>query len=186
MWQRHSPEPPDWPRYRQYREANRTAPKGQTVCLGDSIIKKWEGAPCVNRGASGQTTAQMLVRFRPDVINLEPKAVIIMGGTNDISVDWITEEETRGNIASMCELAKTHNIKVYLVSVLPVSAEQSKIRPLERINSFNDWMKDYARENEHTFLDFHSRMVGSDGFIRPELSDDGLHPNPEGYRLFVY
>jgi lysophospholipase L1-like esterase len=170
--------------------------------MGDSITDSWpqprfgtffEGKPYVGRGISGQTTPQMLVRFRPDVIDLKPRVVVILAGTNDIAGNTgsISNEEIQGNLASMAELAKANNIKVVLASILPVSEyhaqpnamPQTTQRPMARIRAVNDWMKQYAASQGHVYLDYFSAMLDAKGLLRAELSGDDLHPNAQGYAL---
>ena len=172
------------------------------VFMGDSIIDVWagprfgdffSGKPYVGRGISGQTTPQMLVRFRPDVIDLKPAVVVILAGTNDIAGNTgeMLDREIEGNIASMAELAKAHGIKVVLASILPTSAyhtapgaaPRTAGRPLARIRAINAWIKDYTATNGHTYLDFFTAMVDESGMLREELSADDLHPNAKGYAI---
>lgn len=194
----------DWPNLARYREANRALTSSpQVVFMGDSITDAWQqerfnffqGKPYADRGISGQTTPQMLVRFRPDVINLRPKAVVILAGTNDIAGNTgpMTNEEIQGNLASMSELAKAHGIRVILASITPISGyhvrlddpapPQTDRRPMTRIRAINDWVKRYADENGHIYLDYFSAMVDDRGMLTAELSADDLHPNAEGYRI---
>lgn len=194
----------DWANLARYRDANRTLGSSpQVVFMGDSITDAWQqerfnffqGKPYADRGISGQTTPQMLVRFRPDVINLKPKAVVILAGTNDIAANTgpMTNDEIQGNLASMSELAKAHNIRVVLASITPVSAyhmrpedtapPQTERRPMARIRAINEWIKRYAAENGHIYLDYFAAMVDDSGMLKPELSADDLHPNVEGYRI---
>ena len=195
----------DWAQLARYREANRTlAPAaGRVVFMGDSITDSWPqprfgeffpGKPYVGRGISGQTTPQMLVRFRQDVINLRPKAVVILAGTNDIAGNTgpMSNEDVQGNLMSMAELAKSNGIRVVLSSVLPVSeyhvstgVPQTTLRPMDRIKSLNDWMKKYAAAEGHVYLDYFSAMVDDKGLLRPELSADDLHPNAQGYAIMA-
>lgn len=198
----------DWPNLARYAADNAklpAPPKGEerVVFIGDSITDSWKlaeyfpGRPFINRGISGQTTPQMLVRFRPDVIDLKPKAAVILAGTNDISGNTgpITLEAIQANITSMAELAKIHGIKVVLASVLPISdynknnqgqpIVRSKIRPPEKILAFNKWLSDYARANKLIYLDYFSAAVDDRGFLRAELANDGLHPNAEGYKIMA-
>ena len=195
----------DWAELARYREANRTltAPSGtdaRVVFMGDSITDAWQqpryggffpGKPYVDRGISGQTTPQMLVRFRRDVIDLQPKAVVILAGTNDIAGNTgpLTNEEIQGNLASMSELAQAHKIKVILSSITPVGeyhvrgTPQTTTRPMERIKAMNEWMKSYAASHGHVYLDYFSAMIDDKGLMRAELTEDDLHPNAKGYAI---
>ena len=197
----------DWAGLSRYREANRTlsgtaAGERRVVFMGDSITDSWPqprfgdfftGKPYVGRGISGQTTPQMLVRFRPDVINLKPKVVVILAGTNDIAGNTgpMTNAEIQENLTSMSELAKANGIRVVLSSILPVSAyhtsptgtPQTTSRPMDRIRALNDWMKTYAAAEGHVYLDYFSAMVDDKGLLREELSADDLHPNAKGYAV---
>ncbi len=201
----------DWPNLARYRDANAkiTAPakdESRVVFMGDSITDAWPqprfgeffpGKPYIGRGISGQTTPQMLLRFRPDVIALQPKVVVILAGTNDIAGNTgpMTLEEIEANIASMSELAHTHGIKVVLASLLPVydgghNGEGKEIvmtdrRPPEKILALNDWIKKYSTENKLAYLDYFSAMVDDKGFLQRDLSDDGLHPNKAGYAVMA-
>jgi len=199
----------DWPNLARYREANRSLSKppageARVVFMGDSITDAWQqprfgrlfqDRPWVDRGISGQTTPQMLVRFRPDVIELTPRAVVILAGTNDIAGNTgpMTDEEIEGNLASMSELASANGIKVILASITPVSAyhvsgtaaPQTTTRPMARIRAVNEWIREYAREHGHVYLDYFSAMVDAAGLLRAELSDDDLHPNARGYEIMA-
>lgn len=195
----------DWPNFARYRDANRTVSRADVVFMGDSITDLWQqprfggffpGKNYVDRGISAQTTSQMLVRFRPDVVALKPKVVVILAGTNDIAGNTgpITNEEIQGNLASMSELAKANGIKVVLASITPVSAyhvqdaltiPQTTRRPIARIRAINDWMKSYAAANKHIYLDYHSAMIDSTGMLKAELSSDDLHPNAAGYAVMA-
>jgi lysophospholipase L1-like esterase len=199
----------DWPNLVRYAEANAAlaAPAKselRVVFMGDSITDAWvspeyggffPGKPYVDRGISGQTTPQMLIRFRPDVIALQPKVVVILAGTNDIAGNTgpMTLGEIEGNLASMAELAKTSKIRVVLASVLPVSnyghnrqgnpLDMRMNRPPEKILELNTWIKKYAAEKGHTYLDYFSAMVDEHGLLQRDLSEDGLHPNAKGYAV---
>jgi lysophospholipase L1-like esterase len=195
----------DWANLARYRESNRTLTptQGRVVFMGDSITDSWPqprfgeffpGKPYVGRGISGQTTPQMLLRFRQDVINLKPKAVVILAGTNDIAGNTgpMTNEEIQANLMSMAELAKANGIRVVLSSVLPVSeyhagtaVPQTTRRPMDRIKSLNDWMKKYATAEGHVYLDYFSAMTDDKGLLRTELSADDLHPNAAGYAIMA-
>jgi lysophospholipase L1-like esterase len=195
----------DWAELRRYREANRSvaapAPgESRVVFMGDSITDVWPqprfgeffpGKPYIGRGISGQTTPQMLIRFRPDVIDLHPKAVVILAGTNDIAANTgrMTDEEIEGNLASMAELGKASHIKVVLSSILPVSeyhvpaadVPQTTRRPMTRIRAVNEWMKKYAAAEGHVYLDYFPAMIDDRGMLKAEFSADDLHPNAAGY-----
>jgi len=195
----------DWAEMARYRDANKTLPapsssEARVVFMGDSITDGWQqpryggffpGKPYVDRGISGQTTPQMLVRFRRDVIDLGAKAVVILAGTNDIAGNTgpMTNEEIQGNLASMGELAHAHNMKVVLSSITPVSeyhvrgTPQTTTRPMERIKAMNEWMKSYAASHGDTYLDYFSAMIDDKGLMRAELTEDDLHPNAKGYAI---
>jgi len=193
----------DWPNLARYAEENaKLAPpkpgENRVVFMGDSITDAWgrkygkffPGKPYVNRGISGQTTPQMLIRFRPDVIALKPKAVVILAGTNDIAGNTgpMTLEQIQGNLMSMVELAKANGIRVVLASLLPVCdyiKPQTERRPPEKIRALNAWMKEYARKNKLVYLDYHSAMVDDKQMFKRELTYDGLHPNEAGYDLML-
>jgi len=201
----------DWPNLARYREANRAlaAPEPaerRVVFMGDSITDSWPqprfgaffpGKPYIGRGISGQTTPQMLIRFRPDVIALRPAAVVILAGTNDIAGNTgpMTDEQIQGNLASMAELARASGIRVILSSILPVSEyhvrpgdtgpPQTTRRPMARIAALNAWMKEYAAANGHVYLDYGSAMSDAKGLLRAELSEDDLHPNAAGYAIMA-
>ena len=197
----------DWAEMARYRDANKTlaAPArtdARVVFMGDSITDGWQqpryggffpGKPYVDRGISGQTTPQMLVRFRRDVIDLQPKAVVILAGTNDIAGNTgpMTNEETQGNLASMSDLAHAHNIKVVFSSVTPISeyhvrgVPQTTARPMERIKAMNEWMKSYAASHGDVYLDYFSAMIDDKGLMRAELTEDDLHPNAKGYAVMT-
>ena len=199
----------DWPNLARYREANRSvaapAPdQARVVFMGDSITDAWPqprfgaffpGKPYIGRGISGQTTPQMLIRFRPDVIALRPKVVVILAGTNDIAGNTgpMTDGDIQGNLASMADLAKANGIRVVFSSILPVSEyhvrpgdtgpPQTTRRPMARIAALNAWMKDYAAANGHVYLDYVTAMSDAKGLLRAELSEDDLHPNAAGYAI---
>ncbi len=199
----------DWPGLSRYAAANKeiSPPKAnekRVVFMGDSITDGWSrpdareffsGKPYVNRGIGGQVTGQMLVRFRPDVIALAPKVVVILAGTNDVggNLGPASLEEIEGNLASMAELATAGHIRVVLASILPVSDDKSdkagKLtlrtadRPPETIRALNQWIAGYARKNKHVFLDYHAALVDARGLLKPETNDDGLHPNGAGYAI---
>ena len=200
----------DWALLGRYREANRSlrapaAGEQRVVFMGDSITDAWPqprfadtffpGKPYIGRGISGQTTPQMLIRFRPDVIDLQPKVVVILAGTNDIAANTgpMTDEDIQRNIMSMAELAKANNIKVVLSSILPTSGyhaaeravPQTTLRPMSRIRAINDWMKKYAAGNGHVYLDYFTPMLDQSGVMKTELTADDLHPNAAGYAIMM-
>ena len=191
----------DWPNLARYAAENASsrppaAGEKRVVFMGDSITDAWgrrygklfPGMPYVNRGISGQTTPQMLIRFRPDVINLKPSAVVILAGTNDIAGNTgpMTLDAIQGNLTSMAELAKANGIRVILSSVLPVTDElkpQTARRPPAKILALNEWIKGYCARTGCIYLDYHSAMAGADGMLIKSLTYDGLHPNDEGYAV---
>ncbi|MCI0391756.1 MAG: SGNH/GDSL hydrolase family protein [Acidobacteria bacterium] len=192
----------DWPQLSRYTEANAKVPapeKGENrvVFMGDSITAIWKldeyfhGKPYINRGIGGQTTPQMLIRFRPDVIALKPRAVLVLAGTNDIAGNTgpMTLEMIENNQASMAELAKANGIKVIFASVLPIHdygrTKVSERRSPEQILKLNEWLKGYCKANGHIYLDYFSKMVDDKGMLKAELANDGLHPNAEGYRVMA-
>ena len=170
---------------------------GRVVFLGDSITDIWNlkkffpGKPYVNRGISGQTTPQMLVRMFPDVIDLKPDAVILLAGTNDIARNTgpETAKMIEENYKAITELARIHNIKVILCSLTPVSDytahPQTTRRPPAQILQLNAWIKSYAARAHATFADYYSALVDSKGMLKNGYSNDGLHPNDRGFALLA-
>lgn len=192
----------DWPQLNRYKEANTKVPapgktENRVVFMGDSITDGWKldeyfpNKPYINRGISGQTTPQMLIRFRPDVIAHKPKAVVILAGTNDIAGNTgpMTIEMITDNYASMAELAKANGIKVIFSSVLPIhdygKNKVSERRSPENILKLNEWLKAYCKANGHTYLDYFSKTVDDKGMLKAELATDGLHPNADGYKIMA-
>jgi lysophospholipase L1-like esterase len=192
----------DWNQLGRYHEdnirlQNAAAEANRVVFLGDSITDGWKlelyfpGKPYVNRGIGGQTTPQMLVRFYPDAINLKPAAVVILAGTNDIARNTgpQTAEMVQDNIRAMSELAARHDIAVVLCSVTPISdyarSKQSEQRPPSDILRLNVWLKEYAGQTGATYVDYFSTMADMDGFLKKDISDDGLHPNEKGYAIMA-
>lgn len=200
----------DWPALARYRDANSklsqpSKVQARVVFMGDSITDSWDdpkyggffpGRDYVNRGISGQTTPQMLVRFRADVIALRPNVVVILAGTNDLAGDTgpTTLAAIEDNLASMAELAAANHIRVVFASILPVSDYDTRDgkpivrtsqRPPDKIKALNDWMKSYAGKNKLIYLDYYSAMIDDKGFLRDELSNDGLHPNDKGYAIMA-
>lgn len=191
----------DWANLQRYRDDNAKIAgpvpnEDRVVFMGDSITDAWgrrygkffAGKPYINRGISGQTTPQMLIRFRPDVLAHKPKAVVILAGTNDIAGNTgpMSLDAIQGNLMSMAELAKANGIRVILASVLPVSdyiRPQTARRPPDTIKALNNWLQNYARQNGHIYLDYFSAMVDEQGFLKKDLSYDGLHPDEKGYEV---
>jgi len=196
----------DWPQLGRYHDADMkiTPPaknEPRAVFMGDSITDGWKldqyfpGKGYINRGIGGQTTPQMLIRFRADVIDLKPKVVVILGGTNDLAGNTgpATLEAIEANLASMADLARTNRIYVVFASVLPVSdySKDKDGKPIvrtvarqpEKILALNAWMKKYAADNGLGYLDYFSAMADDKGFLKPDISNDGLHPNEKGYEI---
>jgi lysophospholipase L1-like esterase len=192
----------DWAWLQRYREANAALPApgagdARVVFYGNSITQGWAqhfptmfpGKPYIGRGISGQTTPQMLVRFRQDVVALAPKVVVILAGTNDIAGNTgpSTLEMIQANLASMTEIAQANGIRVVLSSVLPVFDYPWKpgLAPGPKIVALNAWMKHYAATHDATYLDYHSAMADERQGLPPSLAADGVHPNEAGYRLMA-
>jgi lysophospholipase L1-like esterase len=210
----------DWNQIGRYHAANqelkkRPAEAGRVVFLGDSITDGWKleesfpGKPYVNRGISGQTTPQMLVRMYPDVIDLKPAAMVLLAGTNDIARNTgpSTAEMIQENIMAITELAQQHGIKVLLCSITPISdypflAQQNAPppptsgrggprqrmttgRPPADIVKLNAWMKDYAQHVHATYVDYFSALVDEKGWMKDGLASDGLHPNAAGIKIMA-
>src|ERR1700688_531606 len=194
----------DYGELARYREANAAlkppaAGENRVVFFGDSITDIWKlddsfpGKPYVNSGIGGQTTSQMLVRFRQDVIDLQPKAVVILAGTNDIAGNTgpISNQDIEANLASMAESARVQGIRMIVSSILPVNNYMSGSqdffaqRPAGRILALNSWLKDYCAKNHLTYLDYLSAMVDSKGLLQRDLANDGLHPNKAGFAVMA-
>jgi lysophospholipase L1-like esterase len=169
--------------------------KDRVVFYGDSITDGWPisggtyfpGKPYVNRGISGQTTPQMLVRFRQDVIDLHPAALLILAGTNDIAGNTgpSTLEMIEANFRSMAELAKANHIRVILASTTPAFDYPWRrgLEPAPKIQALNQWLAQYASEQKFTYLDYYTSLAGPDGGMKPGISKDGVHPNAAGYAI---
>ncbi|HTV54816.1 MAG TPA: SGNH/GDSL hydrolase family protein [Terriglobia bacterium] len=192
----------DWNQLSRYyaddeRMEGEPAQPGRVVFMGDSITDFWNlagsfpGKPYINRGISGQITSQMLVRMFPDVVDLHPAAVIILAGTNDIAGNYgpETAEMVKENIAAMTELAERHGIRVILCSLTPVSDytrhKQTTHRPPAEILELNRWIRAYAGKAHATFADYYAATVDGRGIFRKGYSNDGLHPNAQGYKLLA-
>jgi lysophospholipase L1-like esterase len=182
----------DWPNLKRYQAANEKL-KDSTITavfIVDSITDFWlyndstffRTYHYADRGISAQTSPQMLLRFRQDVIGLHPKAVVILCGTNDLSGNTgpMTLEMTEDNIQSMAELAKVHRIKVILCAVMPVTDAKGG-RPADQIIALNAWIKAYAGQNHFRYVDYYSSMVDAHLNLKEEYTKDGLHPNKDGY-----
>ncbi|WP_396168237.1 SGNH/GDSL hydrolase family protein [Flavobacterium sp.] len=192
----------DWANLKKYQNENAAlnpVELGQkrTVFMGDSITEFWSvlhpefftNKPYVNRGISGQTTPQMLVRFRADVITLKPSLVVIMAGVNDIAGNTgpSTLKMMADNIFSMAELAKANQIKVILCSVLPAydfSWNKGSF-PAQKIAILNAMIKNYADANKILYLDYYSAMVDERNGMKAQYSEDGVHPNKAGYEVMA-
>ncbi len=192
----------DWANLNRYRAANDSMGalkpnETRVVFMGNSITEGWgkmfpdffASHDYIDRGISGQTSPQMLLRFRADVIALHPKVVVIMAGTNDIAGN--TGPSTLGmiedNIASMCELAKAHHIRVVMSSVLPVYDYpwHKGLQPAEKIIALNKWIKAYTKKNGLVYLDYFSRVVDGRNGFKSEYTIDGVHPNKAGYEIMM-
>ena len=192
----------DWASLARYQPANAqlgqpAAGEERVVFYGNSITDSWAqyfpsmfpGKPYVGRGISGQTTPQMLVRFHQDVVALRPRVVVILAGTNDIAGNTgpSTLEMIEDNLMAMTEIARAHDIRVVLSSVLPAFDYPWKpgLAPAPKIIVLNAWMKRYASLVGVTYLDYHTALADARGGLPPELSRDGVHPNEAGYRIMA-
>lgn len=193
---------PDRDNLQRYAEANRgllppEATEKRVVFLGDSITDFWQleqffpGKPYVNRGISGQSTGQMLGRMQADVIALQPKAMVLLGGTNDLA-RGMELETIQNNIQMICTLAEAHGIRPIVAALLPVSDyhedanpryKRTITRPPSDILALNAWMKRLAETNGYVYLDYHQALADAQGMLGKDLADDGLHPNVEGYKI---
>ncbi len=192
----------DWNQLGRYHESNlrltgQSRDPQRVVFLGDSITDGWKleqyfpDKHYVNRGISGQTTPQMLVRMYPDVVNLQPAALIILAGTNDIARNTgpTTIDMIEDNFRAMSDLARAHGIKVILCLLTPISdyttRKQTDRRPPADILKLNDWLKKYADESQAVVADYYSTLVDEKGYLKEGYSEDGLHPNERGYALMA-
>jgi lysophospholipase L1-like esterase len=191
----------DWAFLKRYSEENKNLPavapgENRVVFMGNSITEFWKtidsefftkNKSYIDRGISAQTTPQMLVRFRDDVINLNPSVVVILAGTNDIAGNTgpTTLESIFGNIVSMVELAKANNIKVVLCSILPVYeySWNPGLEPAEKIMKLNAMLQSYSKKNKNVYVDFHSALADERKGMKAEYSPDGVHPNLKGYKV---
>jgi lysophospholipase L1-like esterase len=192
----------DWPDLARYRAANANlAPPApgekRVVFMGDSITDAWghptgvffPGEPYINRGISGQTTPQMLIRFWPDVIALQPKVVVILAGTNDIAGNTGPSTPTmiEDNLMAMADLARANKIRVVLASILPAATYpwQPGTDPRAQISAMNAWIRNYCAQKKYVYLDYYSAMVNPDQGMKSELTIDGVHPNAAGYKAMT-
>jgi acyl-CoA thioesterase-1 len=190
----------DWPALARYHDADvnmppPTADEKRVVFLGDSITDAWPiaqsfpGKPYVNRGISGQTTPQMLVRFRPDVIALKPSVVVILAGINDIAENTgpISLEAIEGNFTSMVDLAQANGIRVVLSSILPAAEFpwRPSINPVEKVAALNAWLKDFAAQRGVVYLDYFPALQDQRRGLRAEYGKDAVHPNEAGYAVMA-
>jgi lysophospholipase L1-like esterase len=189
----------DWARLSFYREANaQLGPSSSTrvVFIGDSITQGWAQQPAfkdnkdfVGRGIGGQTLPQMLVRFRPDAIDLKPAVLHLMGGTNDVAENTGPESdaEIQGYVTSMVELARANGIKVVLASIPPASdfSWRHGLNPAPRIQRLNAWYRDYAKREHLVYVDYAAVLATPAGGMKPEFSEDGVHPNAQGYAAML-
>ena len=186
----------DWAQFYRYADKNKAVTtQPEAVFMGNSITDFWvkndsaffHDNNFVGRGISGQTTSEMLVRFRQDVISLHPKKVIILAGTNDIAENnkKISLENILGNIISMAELAQHHGIGVVLCSVLPCDrySWRPALKPAKEIISLYAMIKEYASKNDFIFVDYHSPLATPEGALNPEYTNDGCHPTLPGYKV---
>jgi lysophospholipase L1-like esterase len=192
----------DWPNLEEYRSDNEIVglpgkKEDRVVFMGNSITIGWlhkmpeffEGKSYINRGIGGQTTPQMLIRFRQDVVALKPKVVVILAGTNDIAGNTgpSTIKMIADNIFSMVDIAEEHKIKVVISSVLPVYDYPWKpgLEPAQKIVSLNKLLKKYAKKNGHTYLDYFNKMADRKDGLKKDLGSDGVHPNKAGYAIMA-
>lgn len=193
----------DWPELQRYRDANARLPAAEpgqprVVLFGDSITEGWgrEGSAAffpgkgwLNRGISGQTTAQMLVRFPQDVLALKPQVVVILAGTNDIAGNTgpSTQAMIEDNLHAMVDLARAHGIRVVLASVLPVSDYPwlPGTAPAPKVRALNTALKRYADAQQLVYLDYYTPMANAAGGLDPQLADDGVHPTAKGYAVMA-
>lgn len=190
----------DWPNLQRFQKANSElgAPgpsENRIVFMGNSITEGWsnhrpeffKGKPYVNRGISGQTTPQMLIRFKQDVVDLHPKVVVILAGINDIAGNTgpSTVKMIQDNIASMAEIAAANNIKVVLCSTLPAYdfPWRPGMKPAQKVVQLNSFLKLYSKNNGHVYVDYFSAVADDRPGLRPDLGSDGVHPNAKGYAI---
>ena len=200
-WRKHDQQMlTDFPNLARFKDENaKLGPPAvgeqRVVFMGDSITEGWHlgdsfpGKPYINRGISGQTSPQMVLRFRQDVIDLKPKVVLILAGTNDVAGNTgpMTPEETEDNLASMADLAAFNHIRVVLCSITPAFdfPWSPGLQPAPKIDALNDWIRNYAAEKGYVYVDYHSAMKDTRDGLPANLSHDGVHPNPAGYAIMA-
>jgi lysophospholipase L1-like esterase len=192
----------DWPNLARYRADDEALPapaagEQRVVFLGDSITDSWgrgvgvffPGKPYINRGISGQTTPQMLLRFQQDVVRLRPSVVVVLAGTNDIAGNTgpSTPQMIEDNFTSMAAIARQSGIKLVLASILPAIAYPWKpgVQPVAAIREVNSWLRDFCTNSGCVYLDYYSAMTDEKGAMLPGLSSDGVHPTAIGYELMA-
>jgi lysophospholipase L1-like esterase len=192
----------DYGNLRRYAADNAKQSGIEVVFMGDSITDGWgrgnfaqtapffTGKPYLNRGISGQTTAQMLLRFYPDVVAHKPKVVVFLAGTNDIAGNLgpVSMESIENNLAAMADIARANGVKVVMASVMPVCdyhRPQTAQRPPEKIKELNAWIRATAEKNHYVYLDYYTPMLDDKGFLKAEITGDGLHPNAAGYAIMA-
>lgn len=199
-YQRWSRAKKDWPFLSLFREANAdlASPEPEeyrVVLMGDSITQGWsdaspeffQGKPYIDRGISGQTTPQMLIRFQADVVTLQPKAVVILAGTNDLAENTgpATNEMIQNNFKSMAEIAQANGIHVVLSSIIPVERYpwRPQLKPTQRIIEINHWLRQYCQDNGHVYLDYFSALANDHNGMAEQYTYDGVHANKAGYEV---
>ena len=190
----------DWANLKRFQQENSElmlakAHENRVVFMGNSITEGWlsirpeffKNKPYVNRGISGQTTPQMLIRFRQDVIHLKPSTVVLLAGINDIAENTgpSTIEMIANNIVSMAELAKVNHINVIICSVLPANKFpwREGLKPAEKVIKLNALLQSYSKKHKLAYVDYYSAMVNDSNGLKKELSEDGIHPNKNGYLI---
>jgi lysophospholipase L1-like esterase len=203
-WRKHDQQLlTDFPWLARFKEADVTlgppaSGEKRVVFMGDSITEGWHfdkpggvfaTKPYINRGISGQTTPQMVLRFHQDVINLQPKVVVILAGTNDIAGNTgpMTPEETENNLEAMAEMATQNHIAVVLCSILPAYDYpwQPGLTPAPKIDALNVWIKSYAGQHKYVYVDYHTAMKDARDGLPANLSKDGVHPTEAGYDIMA-
>jgi len=190
----------DWANLKRFQQENSElmlakAHENRVVFMGNSITEGWlsirpeffKNKPYVNRGISGQTTPQMLIRFRQDVIHLKPSTVVLLAGINDIAENTgpSTIEMIANNIVSMAELAKANHINVIICSVLPANKFPwlEGLKPAEKVIKLNALLQSYSKKHKLAYVDYYSAMVNDSHGLKKELGEDGIHPNKNGYLI---